>query len=135
MVSPQDGLKGSDERGTGGVELVAVGKGEPLEDLRPPRSELHVRDPAVDGAAPAAHEAALLEAVDELDGAVVLEHQALGQLAHRGDLVAEAPHREQQLVLLRLEARLARGVFREREEVAQPVTELGQRGVVEAHGW
>ena len=74
----------------------------------------------------AADEAVRLRARDELVDRVRPELEALGELADRGRAVGRAGGGEKELVLLRLEARLARRLLGEAQEATDAIAELGQ---------
>ena len=82
-------------------------------------------------AALAQDEAAHFQLVDERDGGVVLHAQALGDGADgRAQALGQAADGEQQLVLLRLDAGVARGLLAEGDELSDLVPEGGQGAVV-----
>src|SRR4051812_41280616 len=82
------------------------------------------RAPVVRAALPP-HEPALLAAVDEAHRALMLDLQPLRDGAHRRFFVLRQPlQRQQQLMLLRLEARLARRRLTEADITAELVTKL-----------
>ena len=84
--------------------------------------------PAVALASNSPDEAAGLHAIDELDGAVVLDLQTLRQDAD--GRVPTFPHAfegEEKLVLLGLKARRTRSSFAEAHEPAKLIAKVGQR--------
>ena len=126
------------DRGAHRRELGEMVQRQLAEHRLSPRREFDEDLASVDECAAPPHEPPLRQAVDQLDGAVVLHLEPLGQLADRRvPAPREALHGEQQLVLARLELRAARLLFREREEPPQLVPQLGEvlvLGVGEAHG-
>jgi uncharacterized protein involved in response to NO len=107
-----------------------VGVAQAFQQLFPRSRQVNADCTAIVRGAAAVDEAVLLEAVDQLDGAVMLEHEPLCNLADRGRFVAEAADSEQELVLLGLEPRFPRRRLGEGQKAAQLMTKLGQRGVV-----
>ncbi len=76
-------------------------------------------------------ETASLHTVDQFDGAVVLDLQALRQDADRRlTTLWHSLQREQQLVLLGLEARRTCCTLAEMQKPPELVTELGQRPIL-----
>jgi hypothetical protein len=72
-----------------------------------------------------------LQPVYQLDGAVMLEEKARCDLANgRLDILRKALHGEQELVLLRLDAMLLRGVFAEMEKSPDLAAEFGELAVL-----
>src|SRR2546428_7064282 len=93
--------------------------------------EVHEHPPPVGSSPRSADQASRLHAVDELDCGVVLDLQPLGNEPDRGvHPRGHALHREQELVLLRLETDRSGRAFAETLEPAQLITELRQRSVV-----
>jgi len=85
----------------------------------------------VGGVRRAPHEPARLHPIDELDRAVMPELQPLGEPADGGgDAGRHAAQRKQELVLLRLEARLPGRLLAEAEEAPELVPELRQGAVI-----
>jgi hypothetical protein len=92
------------------------------------RREPYEHAPAVALASNSPDEAAGLHAIDELDGAVVLDLQTLRQETDgRLPTFRHAFEGEKKLVLLRLKARRTRGSFAEAHEPAELIAKLGQR--------
>ena len=85
---------------------------------------------AIPGVPSPSDQAAVDQAVDELDGAVVTELEPLGDLADGRDPARREPlHGEEQLVLLGLEPGRPRRLLAEVQEAADLVPELGERTV------
>ena len=83
----------------------------------------------------APNQAAVDESVDQLDGGVVSDLQALGQHADRRHPRAlDALHLEQEQVLLRLEPRGPGQLFADPQEAAHLIAQIGQRLVVHPPG-
>lgn len=74
-----------------------------------------------------------LGAVDEFDGAVVLDAQSLGHVGDGdGRALGRAGYLEQKLMLLRLKARCQSGLLAEVQEAPQLEAELGERAEEES---
>ncbi len=85
----------------------------------------------VDVAARTPDEPALLGAVDEFGGAVVLELEALGEFTDRRRAVRRHPFDgEEELMLLRFKIGRPRDPLTDAQEAAQPVAKLRQRPVL-----
>src|ERR1700687_186466 len=96
-----------------------------LEQLLSPRQQRHQAAPAVVSAAAPAHVAMGLQPVDQLHGAVMLQRQPVRQCADRRLCAFRAPaQRQQEKILLRLEARGARHRVPFPDELANQVTEF-----------
>jgi hypothetical protein len=89
-----------------------------------------VRLAAILGRAHALDQAALLQAIHELDRAVMTKHEALRQVTHRRGLRSRRSECQQQLVLLRLQPSLLGPLLGERQEATQLMTKLGQRAII-----
>jgi len=115
------------DRGAHRRELGEMVQRELAEHRLSPRRELD-EDPApVDECATPPHELPLRQAVDQLDGAVVLHLKPLGQLADRRlPVPREALHGEQELMVLGLDTGGSGRLRAESEEPADLVAELGQ---------
>jgi hypothetical protein len=102
----------------------------PQQRLAPVR-EADEDFPPVLGIVLAPREAPLGETVDQLDGAVMLNLQALGQLADgRPVSFGQAFDSQQKLVLLRLDPVRLGGVAAELQEAPDAISELGQRAIL-----
>ncbi len=97
-----------------------------MEEAAALSSEMQEDDAAV-LAVGAAEEAGLFAALAELDDGVVAEAEAVGEVADGGRL-GRAGDLEEELVLLRMKAGAAGGVFTEVEEEAELVAEVGEGG-------
>src|SRR5262249_44951020 len=112
-------------------ELVLVRAREAREQRLAARRERELDLAPVLARTAAAQEAALLEAIGELDRTVVAQLQPLGEHAdRRAPVEREALHREQQLVLLRGEPGGARRGLAEAQEQAHAVAELREGAVL-----
>ncbi len=110
---------------------------EALEHATPARRDREPDLAAIARARALQDEAPLRRTRDELDRAVVLDLQALGDAADRRRFVfRHAAKSEEELVLLRLDAHLARRALAEHEEAAQAIAHLGERAVFGVRdGW
>ncbi len=71
--------------------------------------------------------AAVREAIDQFDGAVMAELEAIGKLADGGEFSrGESFDGQEKLMLLRLDAVGAGGILAIAEEFADPVAEFGE---------
>ena len=115
------------DRGAHRRELGEMVQRELAEHRLSPRREFDEDLASVDECAAPPHEPPLRQAVDQLDGAVVVHLEPLGQLADRRvPAPREALHGEQELVVLGLEAGGTGRLLAESEEPADLVAELGQ---------
>lgn len=107
-----------------------MGLGEGGQELFAGPCQLHQDGARVSGIGGAADGTAALQAIDQFDGAVMLQKQAAGQFADRGRRsLRQALDGEQQLVLLRLQAGGAGLIFTELQELPQLVAELRESAV------
>jgi hypothetical protein len=130
-VSPaHGGSQGAHERWTGCLELGMVGDRElPQERLAPLRKADENFTPVLAIVLPAC-QPSLCETVDQLDGAVMLNLEALGQFADsRPAPFRQALDCQQKLVLLRLDPVRLGGVGAELQEAPDAVSEIGQGAV------
>jgi hypothetical protein len=112
-------------------ELVPVAPGEPAEDPLPPGGEDDQDLAMVVGVPDPPEQPLALHPDRELDHAVMPELELPGEGSHRRDRAHREPlHREEELVLLGLEARLPDGPLAEDEEPPDEVSEARQRLVV-----
>lgn len=88
--------------------------------------------PAPIGGVNLAHDQSLLvEAINQADGAVMTDVEAIGEGADGWRSASRQPLQgQQQLVLLRVQPVGTSGAFAERQEPADLVTELGERLVI-----
>jgi hypothetical protein len=108
-----------------------VGEREVAERLLAGVGEADEHLAAVVLAALGGDEAALLGAANQLVRRVVLQLEPLRQVTDGRQAVDGHPlHREQELVLLRLEAGLAGGPLAEVQEAADPIAQLGEDAVL-----
>jgi len=93
--------------------------------------QIHENFAAILLAAAPANGSAAREAVDELDGAVMLDAEARGELAHSGpDAFRHAFDRQQKLVLSRLKIPRAGLLLAEVEKTADLKAKLRQSAIV-----
>jgi hypothetical protein len=119
------------EQGGHAPEFFAVGDRQLAEDAFALRRDLDQDLAMVEGVPVPAHEAEGGQPVDELDDRVMPELELPGERADGGEAVRrQSLDREQQLVLLRLETRLSRLPFAERQEAANQVAEMRQALIV-----
>ena len=104
---------------------------EPVEHARSSGADDDLDAAAIFFGSRPSHEPATFEAIDELDDAVMAEHQTVCEVGDSRSVRREASHRQEQLVLLRIQTGSARLSFGERKEQAQLVAELGQRPIFE----
>lgn len=82
------------------------------------------------GAFPA-HVAASFQAVDQFDGAVVLDLHPAGDFANtRAHSIRHALYRQHELILAALQARVFYSLFAEMEKLADLIAELGQSLII-----
>src|SRR5262245_1693600 len=111
--------------------LGPVRRGQPAEQRLAAGREADQHLPAVGGAAHPAHEPPLLHPIHQLHRAVVPHLQPLGERSHRRlDPIRDSLDREQQLMLLGLEARVARGLVAEPKEAPKLVAKIRERAIV-----
>ena len=101
--------------------------GEGLQDFVAGGGEMEDDAAAVDGIAGAAEEAGFFAALTELDGGVMAEAEAFGDVGdgYEGG-VGGAGDLQQKLMLLGLEASLGGALLAEVEEFAEFVAEVGE---------
>src|SRR5437588_620545 len=109
------------------LQLIAVRGDQRLEQLGAARRQAHEHMAAIGAAGLADQQPLGDHAVDQPDGAVMADLQALGELADRRPVApGEAAHREQRALLLRRDAGAAPRLFAEVQEAPQGVAELRQ---------
>ncbi len=109
------------------TKLGSVDEGEPFEQSLAPRRDFDQYLTPVCVALLAPYKTALFQAVDEFDSAVVAKEEAFGEVTDTGDrLFRNAFQGKEQLVLRRIDSRLACRIFAEMMEAADLVAELGQ---------
>ncbi len=120
-----------DEAGRHGFELGQVLGRQPSQQGLPFGRQRNEREAPVGCRGGTGNEAAPPGTVDELDGAVVADEKAFGDLAD-GDAGAGIPRLEgkEELMLLGVEAGVACGGLAEVEEVADGVAEFVEERVV-----
>jgi len=127
----RDPLERLDQRRADGLELLPVKRCETLQHPPALRGEPDIDLAPVALPPLAPDEAPALQAIDQLDRAVVLDLEPLRQLADRRlPIRRQPPQRQEQLVLLRLETDGARCLLAPAQELPEPVPELGKRLVV-----
>jgi hypothetical protein len=115
------GLQNLDKRWAGGLQLLQVMKRESLEEFFAVVSQLDQDLPPVIGRPQAAKKPSIDQSIDKLNGAVMLQLHPFGQRPDsRFQTIGQTADGQQELVLLRLDAGLSRGVFTE----AQKTTDL-----------
>jgi hypothetical protein len=106
-------------------ELLEMRFGERVELVDPGWGERHAHDAAAARVWTTLHQSGGCGAVDQPDGAVVAQHEVVGDLADRGPCrVGVAPDRQQQLVLSRRQPGSLGLVFAPAEEAPQAGTQL-----------
>jgi hypothetical protein len=124
----EESLQDVQKFGTDGLPLLPVVERQFLEKLFPGLGELDQDPPAIVGGPQTTQKTPIDEAVNKLDGAVMLQLHAFRQDAHRRFQVVRQPtHRQQELILLRLNAGLPRRRLAKAEKTANLVTQLGHR--------
>ena len=127
----QEEVEGRHQGRAGGAQFRAVVEREVAEFRLARGGEVDQDAAAVGVVPPAPEQPQAFEAVDQFDGAVVLQEEPLGQGADRGrDRRRETFQRQEELVLLRLQASRARGLLAEMEEAPEAIAHLGQRAVL-----
>lgn len=120
-------LEGSHQAGRCLNELARVLSGKLGQDAISLAGDVEDCAAAVGGIFGAFQQVFAHAAVHQLDGAVMPEAQALGRIGDGdGSVFRRAGHLEEQLVLLRLEARFHGGLLAEEEEAAQLEAEIGE---------
>ncbi|HVR17195.1 MAG TPA: hypothetical protein VMS25_12615 [Candidatus Limnocylindrales bacterium] len=110
---------------TGGSQFFQMVQRKCLEKLFAVASQLDENLPAVVGAAQAAEQAALDQTVDQFHRAVMLELHPFGQNSDgRFKTLRQTANREQQLMLLRLDASFTRCVFAETQEATDLIAKF-----------
>ncbi len=126
-----DLLQGTDECRRKGPQLLAMMQRQLLQNALSPGRQFHMHFAAVFDAADSLNETSLCQPVYELDGTVVLELKALGQICDGWcSPIAGSLHGEHKLMMLRLKSGLAGRFLAEAQETADLVTELRQGLVV-----
>ena len=116
---------------TGSFQFGAVLKSELTQHGAACRSEAHPHLALIVRAWPPHDRPGSLEPVDQFDSAVMLNEQSGGNLSNRRpDAIGEALHRQQQLMLLWLDAVLFCSEFAEVKELSDLPPELGQIAVL-----
>jgi hypothetical protein len=105
---------------------------QPPQHGPPLRPELDDDPSAILPVAAPAHHSPSRQAIDQLHHAVVPDLQTLRQDTYGDRLAALEPlELQEQLVLLRLHPGRAGGDLTQTQELADPIPELGERGVVD----
>jgi hypothetical protein len=110
------------------AQFRQVAGGELLQLRLTAWSELHQHLPPVGWRSRAENQTAVHQPVHQFDRTVMLDLQPLSQYANAR--LALTPHRQQQLVLMRLESCRSCGLFAEVQKPANVVTNLRQASVV-----
>lgn len=111
-------------------ELFAVSQRELAEHSLPLSREADVRNSPVVICAQPLEEPLRLEAVDQLDRAVMFQSQSLGELSDGRSRSTKATHREQQLMLRGIQPGRARVLLGEDQEEAKLMPKLREQTVV-----
>jgi chloride channel protein, CIC family len=113
-------------------QFLEVRRRQLVDQRFAPRGQRHVHAPAIHFRWRASHQSAFGEPVDQADGAVVPQVQALGQGAdgHGIGATGETLQREQRLMLLRWDSGVVRRLFAEPEKPAQRVAQGGELLVI-----
>ena len=118
-------LERADQLRAGGAQLGEVVAGEAVEQAAAARGDVNRDAPAVAAAGHALSQAAAFEAVDQFDGGVVVEEEALGEQADvRGRSGGSSGQDQQHLVLLGSQARGPCGAAAEIQEFADAKAEF-----------
>lgn len=113
------------------VESIQVATRDRLKRLGALGLKLQHHTSAVGGGLAASHQIAFNQARHQFHGAVVLDQQAVGQLADRDRIRAGVGANGQQgLVLLGGKAMVSRALFAERQELADGAAEFAERPIV-----
>src|ERR1700742_1696864 len=106
--------------------------GELFQELLAGLHELDDNLALVEVARAAADHPPLFHAVDQFDSGVVADLKPVGEIPNRRSVgvAGKASYGKQKLMLLRFEARFARGLFAEMQEQANLISKLGERLIV-----
>jgi len=105
--------------------------GYPFHQFGPARQQFHQDRSPVVAVLASAHVPALLEPVNQFHGAVVLQHQALGQCLDSGfGSLRKSANCKQQKILLRFKPLPACRSIGFAQKNAYPITQRGQRTVI-----
>lgn len=111
----------------GRTQFRAMEQGEPAQHIFSMSSQRHQHTPLILLIAVALNQVTLYHAVHQLNHTMMLDLEALRQVADCYFSLFLPPfQRQQELVLLRLKANRARGLFAKSEEVSQLIAKLGQ---------
>ena len=124
----KQGTDGVDEGGAAGAQFADAMAGDLFQQFFPARKKRYKDAAAIVPAAVAAHIAVSFQAVDELNDAVVLEREPVGQCAD-GRFFAwrKAANRQEEQVLLGLEAGGASDAIAFADESANLIAKLRER--------
>ena len=113
------------ELGADRLQFLQMMRGEPAQAFLAAASELYKNVAPVVRRSQSNHKSSLDEAIDESDGAMVLQLHSLGQnVDGRLHSCRQPFHRQQQLVLLRLYSCSLRGIFAKAHESAELITQF-----------
>jgi hypothetical protein len=116
------------ERRSGRLQFLEVVERKCFEKFFAVAGELDEDSSAVIGSAQAGKETSVDKPIDQLDSAVMLQLHSLRQNTDgRLKAVGKASHRQQQLVLLWLDAGGARDIFAETQKAADLIAQLRHR--------
>lgn len=126
----EESIDGADELLAAGAQLTDAVLGDLLEEAFASREQGNQYTAAIVTAAATAHVAARLKTVDEFDGAVVLESEALGERLDGGFAALwKTADSEKHQILLRLETDGAGLGIAFSQKMADAVAELGKGAV------
>jgi len=111
-------------------ELFAVSQRELAEHSRTASREAHVRNSPIVSCAQPPDEPLRLEAIEELDRAVMFQAQSLGELSYGRSRSTKATHRQQHLMLRGIQPGRARVLLGEEQKEAQLMAKLREQAVV-----
>jgi hypothetical protein len=127
----QHGMQRSRQLRTGSFQFVAVFHREFTQDGATRRREPQPHFPLIFRARTSRDRPGALEPIDQFDRTVVLNEQSRGNLPNRGPgALGQALHRQQQLMLLRLNTVLFCSCFAEVKELTDLSPELGKIAVL-----
>jgi hypothetical protein len=128
-----DGLQGAQNGETRGAQLGAMRKGDLAKNFLSATGEPQQDLAPIFAATRSFQKAVRFQSINELDGAVVLDLQALGENADGGIVGSgQSLDREERLILLRLNPGGAGGLLAQILKTAHLVAELRQSAVIES---
>ena len=110
---------------SGGLQFLQMVQRECLEKFFAVVSQLDENLPAIVGRAQAAKQASVDQTIDQFHGAVMLQLHPFRQNSDgRFKILRKTANREQELMLLRFDAGLARGVFAETQKPTDLIAQV-----------